>query len=136
MIGEAVAAALPLMRAHAESLMSDTCKVDRQSGPPAWDEEAQASVPTWEAVHAAMPCHFDRATASARQLVTDEAVTPVLPLVKGPVSFVGIKPDDRITVTAVGPVSDPEHLGAVVWVTDVVSDTHPVERLIQCRWTR
>lgn len=135
MIGEAVAAALPLMRLHAESLMSDTCKVDRQTGT-AWDEEAQETVPTWEVVHADMPCHFDRSPATSRQLMTDEATTPVLPVIKGPVSFVGIKPDDRITVTAIGALSDPEHLGAVVWVTDVVSDTHPVERLIQCRWTR
>lgn len=126
MIGDVITAALPLMRAHAESLMTDSCDIDRQTGT-AWNEAAQASVPVWAVVHADVPCHVEESAANTRALLTDELVTPETPLIKVPASISGIEPDDRVTIG-----------GSVVWVTQVAPDdsTHPVELLLRCRRAR
>lgn len=134
MIGDVIAAVLPMLRDNAESLMTDAVKIERDAGT-TWDEDAQASVTVWVVVHASMPCAIDIPPVSARSLVTDEVVTRESPVVRGPVSFTGIEPDDRVTVTAAGPLSDAE-VGSVFWVTQVESDTHAVERVIQARWVR
>lgn len=133
MIGDALTAALPMMRAQAESLMTDTCRVDRLAQ--VWSEDEQATVATWTLV-ASSPCHFDTEPATARSLATDEVVSQRSPSVRLPHTVVGIEPDDRVTVTAVGPHSDLAHLGAVAWVTSVATDSHPVERVVECRWVK
>ena len=126
MIGDVIAATLPLLRANAESLMTDTCTIDRQSGT-TWSEAEQKSVPVWTVVAADVPCHIDEASTESRALLTDELITPERPLIKIPVTVSGVQPDDRITIG-----SD------VVWVTQVAPDdtTHPVELLVQCRRSR
>jgi hypothetical protein len=126
MIGPVIAATLPLMRAHAESLMTDVCAVARQSS--AWSEVEQKTVTTWATIHAAVPCHLEGKPATSRSLLTDEAVTLEAPLVKVAHDVTGIEPDDRVTVTGHDPL----------WVTSTSLDdaTHPVELLIQCRWSR
>lgn len=126
MIGPVITATLPLMRAHAESLMTDVCAIDRQTGV-VWDEGEQASVPVWEVVYATVPCHREESSVNVRTLLTDELVTPETPLFKIPVAYPGVQPDDRVTAG-----SD------VVWVTQVAPDdsTHPVELLMQCRRSR
>lgn len=133
MIGDALAAALPMMRSQAESLMTDTCRVDRLAQ--VWSEDEQATVTTWTLV-ASSPCHFDTEPATARSLATDEVVSQRSPSVRLPHTVLGVKPDDRVTITTVGPESDPAHLGAVVWVTQVATDSHPVERVVECRWVK
>lgn len=125
MIGPAITAALPLLRAQAESLMTDTCDIDRLTT--AWDEDEQASVTTWASVHAGVSCHVEEPAATAG-LVTGESASLESPVVKVAHDVVGIKPDDRVTVAG----------GPVLWVTRATPDdfTHPVELLIQCRWVR
>lgn len=134
MIGDALAAALPMMRAQAESLMVDACAIERASGT-LWDETTQKSATAWTQV-ALSPCHFDAEPATARSLATDEVVSQRSPSVRLPHTVVGVKPDDRVTITMVGPESDSAHLGAVVWVTQVATDSHPVERVVECRWVK
>ena len=124
MIGEAVASALPTLRAHAESLMVETCTIDRATT--AWDEGAQASVTTWTTVHASVPCALAMPPQSSRTMVADEAATVDRPVVKVPVSFGGIEPDDRVTVAGVG----------VLWVTHIPRRSHQVQRRLECRWVR
>lgn len=126
MIGDVITATLPLMRSHAESLMTDACDVDRLTT--VWNEESQKSVTTWATVYAAVPCHVEEPSVASRSLQTDEAVTLAAPLVKLPYTFDGVQPDDRVTVTGLDPV----------WVTHAAHDdsTHPVEMLLQCRRTR
>lgn len=126
MIGDVVAAALPTMRAHAASLRTSTCTIERQAT--VWDEAQQKSVTTWVAVHADLPCHVEEPAATSRSLLTEQTVTLETPLVSVAHDVTGIKPDDRVTVTGVG----------VMWVTRAAHDdsTHPVELLIQCRWSR
>ena len=54
MIGHDVAAALPELRAQAESLMTATCDIDRLTT--TWNEALQKSVTTWASVYADVPC--------------------------------------------------------------------------------
>lgn len=127
MIGAAISAALPLLRANAESLMTDRCTIDRQDGT-TWDEDDQASVPVWVSVAADVPCHVEEPAATSPTLVTGEAATLEAPVVKVAHDVTGVEPDDRVTVVG----------GPVLWVTRAAPDdfTHPVEVLIQCRWVR
>lgn len=126
MIGSAITAALPLLRAHAESLMTDTCTIHRQTT--AWDEAQQKSVTTWAVVHADVPCHIEEPSVTMRSVQTEEPVTLETPLVRVPHTFDGIHPDDRVTVAG----------REVMWVTRAAHDdgTHPVEMLLACRWSR
>ena len=124
MIGNDIAAALPELRAQAESLMADVCDIDRLTT--AWDEGEQATVTTWTPVHADVPCALDIPPANVRGLLTDEAVTAEVPVVKVSVDVTGVEPDDRVTIAGVG----------VVWVTHVPVRTNQVQRRLQCRWVR
>ena len=121
MIGPVVAATLPLMRAHAQSLMTDTGTIERLTS--GWDEALQKTVTTWATVHAGIPCHVEEPAASSRSLLTDEAVTLEAPLVKVAHDVAGV-------VTIAG--RDP------MWVTRAAHDdpSHPVELLILCRWAK
>jgi hypothetical protein len=124
MIGHDIAAALPELRAEAESLMVETCDIERMTT--VWDEEAQATTTTWVPVHMDASCALDMPPATSRALLTDEAVTPEHPVVKVPVTLTGIEPDDRVTVAGVG----------VVWVTHVPLRSNQVQRRLECRRTR
>lgn len=124
MIGHDVAAALPELRAQAESLMDTTCTIERLTT--TWDEALQKSVTTWAPVHADVPCAVDIPPVTASSLLTAEASTAETPRVKIPVTFDGIEPDDRVTVVGYG----------VMWVTHVPIRSHQVQRRLQCRWTR
>ena len=123
MIGDAISASLPLLRAHAESLMVESCTIERESL--AWDEAAQASVSTWTLVHSGR-CAVAMPPQSSRTMVAEEAATLDRPVVKVPVSVAGIRPDDRVTVAGVG----------VFWVTHVPVRSHQVQRRLECRWVR
>jgi hypothetical protein len=126
MIGPVVAATLPLLRAHAQSLMTDVCTIERQSS--SWDEAQQKTVTTWAPVHVDAPCHIEEPSVTMPSIVTEEAVTLETPLVKVPYTFVGIRPDDRVSVAG----------RDAMWVTRAAHDdsTHPVEMLLACRWAR
>ena len=126
MIGSAISAALPVLRANAQSLMSDTFTVDRPAT--GFSEVEQRSVSAWVPVVAATPCHVETSPAASRVLVTGESASPETPLVKTLHSVSGVQPDDRLTVAGHPPF----------WVTSVTLDdpTHPVELLIQCRRLR
>ena len=125
MIGPVIDAALPVMRANAESMMLDRCTIRRATS--TWDEVAQKTVTTWVPVVAESVCDVDDGAASGRSIVTDETVTRVEPSVYLPASVVGVEPDDRVTVTAVGPMTDPALLDAVMWVSHAATGSHVVE---------
>jgi hypothetical protein len=126
MIGDVIAAALPIFRASAESLMTDVCDIDR--GTTAWDEVLQESVTTWTSVHADVPCHVESPPVSSQTILTGESVVAESPVVHVSYLLGGIEPDDRVTVSG----------GDIMWVTRAAPDdaTHPVEVVIQCRWDR
>ena len=126
MIGPVITATLPLMRAHATSLRSSVCSIDRLVS--VWDEAEQETVTTWDSVRAGIPCHVEEPSTASPSIVTGEAGLIEAPVVKGVHDVTGVEPDDRVTVVG----------GPVLWVTRAAPDdfTHPVEVLIQCRWVR
>ena len=134
MIGPVIDAALPVMRANAESMMLDRCTIERATS--TWDEVAQKTVTTWVPVVSESVCDVDDGAASGRSIVTDETATRVEPSVYLPASVVGVEPDDRVTVTAVGPMTDPALLVVVVWVSHAAAGSHVVECHLSCRWLR
>ncbi len=119
-----MASDLAELRAEAESLMTETCDIERQTS--AWDEGAQETVTTWAPVHMDVPCNFVSPPSTSRDLLTGEIVTVDHPRVKVSVALTGIEPDDRITVASYG----------VVWVTHVPVRTNQVQRRLECRWVR
>ncbi|MFN2346748.1 MAG: DUF6093 family protein [Dermatophilaceae bacterium] len=122
MIGHDVLAALPELRMQAESLMTETCTIDRLAT--TWDEAEQKSVTSWITVHADVPCSTNIPPMMARQVVTGQVVTPELPHVRVPVGFDGMEPDDRVKINDRPPV----------WVNQVRVKTHEVSRRLECRW--
>lgn len=125
-IGAVITAALPLMRASAASLRTDSCAIDRLAT--AWDEAQQKSVTTYAPVHADVPCHVESPAVTSQTLLTEETVAAEAPVVKVAHDLTDIEPDDRVTLAD----------GTVMWVTRAAPDdhTHPVEVLVQCRWSR
>lgn len=122
------------LRRQAQALMVDTCDIHRNGGT-VWDEEAQESVTLWIPIHTNVPCNIDQPPIRTRALVTDELVTPGLPVVKIPVDRIGVKSDDRVTITAVHSISASEMLGEVLWVTHNRVRTTAVEHRLECRWS-
>ena len=124
MIGDAISAALPLLRAHAESLMIERCDIERESS--TWSEDLQKTVVSWVPVAMSVPCYTGGSSGGPRSLAAGEAVTPDSPSVHAPHTLAGVEPDDRVTVSS----------GAVLWVSHVPIDPYPVEALLECRWLR
>ena len=134
MLGSALGGTVPRMRAQAESMMTDTCTIARLTT--VWNEALQKSETTWAPIHTSLTCWVEVPSVNAQALLTAEVVTPETPTVHLPVDTTDVEPDDRVTVTAVGPVSDPGLVDAVLWVTHSLAQTFAVERLLVCRWTR
>ena len=134
MLGEDVAAALPELRAHAESLMVDTILVERATGAVTTDATTLAEVPVYATVRAAGPGRIQRPGA----LSPNESVVGGFEfgiraaLAQLPLSATGILAGDRITVTAIGPTTDPDLLGLVATVQANLTKTHPTKRTLVC----
>lgn len=124
MIGGDIAAALPELRAQAESLMVETCDIDRLTS--AWSEVEQKTVTVVTPIHVGIPCALDIPPVTSRSLVTDQAATSEAPQVKVSVGILGVQPDDRVTIAGVG----------VVWVTHVPIRSNQVQRRVECRWVQ
>lgn len=122
------------LRRQAYALMVDRCNIHRNGGT-VWDEVQQKSVTLWIPVHLDVPCNLDQPPVRTRAMVTGEAVTPGLPVVKVPVDRAGIRSNDRVTITAVSSISAPEMVGAVMWVTHNRVRTTAVQHRLECRWS-
>jgi hypothetical protein len=133
-IGSIVEATLPLMRANAESLMLDRCRIDRPST--VWSEAEQKTVTTWVEVVPEGPCSIDDSSDGRPELVTDEIATRSEPQVYLPWTVAGVRPDDRVTITALGPSTSPGLAGAVLWVSAFEVESQAVEAVAACRWLR
>lgn len=114
MIGEDIEAALPELRAQAESLMRSRCTIERHDGS------------TWQPIHVDIPCRITLPSVASRSLLTDEAVTSETPVVKVSVEHTGVEPDDRVTING----------STVAWVTHAPDYDDMVQIRLQCRWSR
>ena len=132
-LGDAIADALPRLRAQAESMMDDTVVVERPTGKSAPDPVTLKQVPTFVAVYEGK-ARIQRPNSSTAQEVVAggeefglSAVTAQLPF-----SAVGIKKGHRLRVTAVGPLTDPDLLGLVATVQANRTKTHATKRTLIC----
>ena len=129
MLHDDIAAALPELRAHALSLMVDSCTITRrrldEDGEPVreMDPVTLELTDVWDEVWAGR-CRVQRpgAVMVGREPVVGGAEYNVETVhVQVPLSVLGVKADDRVTVTAVGAISDPDSVGMVL---SAVSYTH------------
>lgn len=133
MLGDAIAAELPYLRAEAESLMVDTLFVEVLTGDTTTDPVTLAEVPEWAEVYAG-PGRIQRPGAlSPREQVNGGFEFGIKSLLAQlPLSAVGIQRGMRVTVTAVGPLTDPDLLDVVATVQANLSKTHPSKRTLVC----
>lgn len=130
---DVVAAELPHMREQAESLMVDTVLVERATGTFTTDPVTLEEVPDFTEVYAG-PGRVQRSgrLSSQDDVSGDFEFGVDSVLVQLPLSATGVKRDDRVTVTSLGAVSDPDLLGLVATVRANLTKTHPTKRTLVC----
>lgn len=140
MIADDIATALPELRAHAESLMVDSCAIVRrrldEDGLPVreMDPDTLELTDVWDEVYSGR-CRVQRpgAVMVGREPVVGGAEYSVETVhVQVPLAALGVKADDRVTITAVGAISDPENLGLVASVRTNQHKTHATKRTLVC----
>lgn len=140
MIYDDIAAALPELRAHALSLMIDSCTITRrrldEDGEPVreMDPETLELTDVWDEVYAGL-CRVQRpgAVMVGREPVVGGVEYSVETVhVQVPLTVLGVKADDRVTVTAVGAISDPDSAGMVLSVRVNQHKTHATKRTLVC----
>ena len=134
MLGEDIAAALPELRAHAESLMVDTVRVQHPTGAFNTDPDTLAEVPAFSTVYLGKARLQRPGALSPNEQVAGgfefdvRAVMAQLPL-----TATGIVAGDRVTVTAIGATTDPDLLGLVATVQANLTKTHATKRTLVCQ---
>lgn len=140
MIADDIAAALPELRAHAESLMVDSCTITSrrldESGEPVreMDPVTLELTDVWDEVYAGR-CRVQRpgAVMVGREPVVGGVEYNVETVhVQVPLTVLGVKADDRVAITAVGAISDPDSAGMVLSVRVNQHKTHATKRTLVC----
>lgn len=140
MIHDDIAAALPELRAHAESLMVDSCTITSrrldESGEPVreMDPVTLELTDVWDEVYAGR-CRVQRpgAVMVGREPVVGGVEFNVETVhVQVPLAALGVKADDRVAITAVGAISDPDSAGMVLSVRVNQHKTHATKRTLVC----
>lgn len=132
MLGHDIAAALPELRAHAESLMVDSCTITRAgSGGSTIDEVTGAVIPPAGATVYDGPCRVQRpGTSTAPRADTGGYEIGVGTLLAQlPVDATGVRRGDTFTVTA---ATDPDLLGVDARVEANLAKTHATKRTLIC----
>ena len=136
MLFDDVAAALPGLRAEAERGMVDAVTIERQrvdgNGDPVTDldPETLAEVPVFDAVHSGK-ARVQRGISQGHEPVSGGVEFGVYRLeVQLPIAVVGVRPGDRVTVTAA--TFDPDLVGKVATVRAVPDKTHATKRSLMC----
>ena len=133
MLGDDIAAALPGLRAHAESLMVDTLLVEVLTGDVTTDPVTLAEVPEWAEVYSGLGRIQRPGALSPREQVTAGFEFGIKSLLAQlPLSATGVERGMRVTVVEVGPLTDPDLLDVVATVQANLSKTHPTKRTLVC----
>ena len=131
-LGSDIAAALPELRAQAESMMQDAVLIERQTGTTP-DPVTLEEIPTWATVHEGQARIQRTGQVSPSEQVVGEVEFGInAVIVQMPLSAVGVKKGHRVTVTAVGASSDPDLLGLTATVQANLTKTHPTKRTLVC----
>ena len=131
MLADDIAAALPELRAHAESLMRDTVLIQRQTGV-TQDPVTLEETPTYSTVYSGK-ARVQRPGNQPTDLVAGEVEFGIEPvMIQAPLTATGIQRNHRVSVTALGPESDPDLLGMVATVKANLTKSHPTKRTLVC----
>lgn len=131
MLADDIAAALPELRAQAESLMRDAVLIQRQTGVTT-DPVTLEETPTYATVYTGK-ARIQRPGNQPADLVAGEVEFGIeAVLIQAPLTATGIDRDHRVTVTALGPESDPDLLGLVATVKANLTKSHPTKRTLVC----
>ena len=115
----------------AESVMHDTILVERQTGTTP-DPGTLEEVATYDTVHEG-PGRVQRPGTQPSETVAGEVEFGIATvLVQMPLSATGIRRNDRVTVTALGPDSDPDLLNLTATVQANLTKSHPTKRTLVC----
>lgn len=132
MLGDDLALALPEMRAQAESMMQDTIRVEKKTGEKTTDPETLAIVDVWALVYEG-PGRVQRpATQPGEPVVGEVEFGTTATIIQLPLSATGFAREQRVTVAAVGSLSDPALVGMRATVLSVPTKTHPTMRRLYC----
>lgn len=136
MLGDDIARALPELRAHAESMMRDTCTVERHTGNGrVWDElTGTYSDPEPVTIYSGR-CRVRARDAQDQSLTVGEAAWSVTDVVVSlPLSAPAPPVDAVVTITTIGPLSDPSLLGSRFSVAGSLSKSSlPTARRLHCK---
>lgn len=132
MLGHDIAAALPELRAHAESLMVDSCIVTR-GGEPTWDDATGTYTPGAATTVYEGKCRLRNAAPAPQTADAGETVWAVdLVVVSLPVAgSEGVLDGDTVTVTA--SAHDPAAAGTVLTVQAAHVQTFSTARRLSCQ---
>jgi len=142
MLGDDLAAALPGLRAQAESMMVDTCTVTAAAGDPVWDDGAGAYTPGAPTVLYSGKCRVRQpntgdSKADAGEVsfsVSDRIVSLPLSGDGYTAGVTGIPVGATVTIDAVSPVGDPFMAGkAFTYLSPASQETHPTARRLRCK---
>lgn len=136
MLNSDIVAALPGLRAQAESLMVDTVLIQSGTGEPTIDAETLEEVEVFSDVYVG-PARVQRpGSLSPRDDVVGGVEFGIQAvLVQLPLSVTGVEDGMRITVTEVAASTDPDLLGLVATVRANLTKTHPTKRTLVCEVT-
>jgi hypothetical protein len=142
-LGQDIAAALPELRAQAESLMQDACTITvpgEGRGP--WNDETGTYDPPAPVTLYSGKCRVRQPNTSGNTADAGEATFSVSDrIVSIPLSgsgyasgVVGIPVHATVTMTAVSPVGDPAMVGkAFTYLSPASQQTHPTARRMRCK---
>lgn len=131
MIGADIAAALPELRAQAESLMVDAVLIERRAGQ-STDQVTGKVVDVFEPVWSGKCRWLRPVTWDNPTQVADSEIAKVDRDMRLPVDGTGeVRRGDRVTCTA--SAHDPARVGEVAWVRVVETQSQPVHRRLLCR---
>lgn len=127
MLGHDIAAALPELRAHAESNLTDLCRIERKTGAVTIDTANGMETAEWETVIAGVPCRVGSPKMQPQRAEAgDQRLTVLRHVVAVPVAITDVRVDDRITIAS----GDGLLAGVPLYVTGVPRGSQMVLRRI------
>ncbi len=138
-LGEDIAEALVELRAQAESMMQDSCKIESPDAGAGWDDASGAYLPQGWAVAYSGKCRVQTSNTEGSEPVVGGVEWQVGDVVVSiPVAFPLGNPDGyRVTITGIGPMSDPDLLETPFTVVAPVSvKSYATARRLHCQAVR
>jgi hypothetical protein len=134
LIGDVIAADLPELQTHAESMMRDSCTIKRATGETTRDPVTLEDVPVFEVVYAGK-CRVQRPGASvggSEPVVGEREFGVQAVHFQLPLSALGVKRGDVAECDGVDPSTDPDLLGVTATVKANLTKTHATKRTLVC----